>query len=209
VKRCWPFLMMTATALATICSTATSSIFCPRTRPCYQPGVPDRDYQFGPRSGTAESISSVLLELPPVPGQKVPGERLRYYQLGEPRLQLEFCQVTRVAVTLRDSGEWIVSLRGEQNQSVPTLPNSVQPKSNIDFALRNKFRIRVLCYGNFPVTEKLLDKSTGKPVLAQLEAEPFWVQRGVPRDVRMQYWSNDVKSYFDRIDRVLVVFSYE
>src|SRR5437870_3985859 len=111
--------MLTIVELATLAAPATGSIF-PCTRPCYLPGIPDRDYQYGSHSPIQEAVSAqgVTVELEVAPG-------------------------------------------------------------------------------------------LGKPGRCQLEPEGFWVQRGVPLDYRIQGYSPDAQRYFSRIDRILVVFSYQ
>ena len=208
-----PVLMLTIVELATLAAPATGSIF-PCTRPCYLPGIPDRDYQYGSHSPIQEAVSAqgvtVELEVAPGLGKAGPLERFKHFHLAKQAgLQVGYCAISRVALVLNANGEFILSLRAYQDPAVPLSPAAMPPNQNVDFLKRNKFHVRVLCYGAFPVYEKALDKSSGKPVLCQLEPEGFWVQRGVPLDYRIQGYSPDAQRYFSRIDRILVVFSYQ
>jgi hypothetical protein len=213
------------------------------TRSYGLPGLPMRDYQYLTYSQPAIALSqvAVLIEqrqpfqvgVPPagVPaaGVNVPivvRERLRFFQLDVAKMQVDHCFLSRVAVTLQENGDWILSLRADQNPwmtggrndvSTPIhvrgAATAIQPAApkltkETDYLKRNQFFVSVRCYGAYPLKEGAPPLAPGKPVLFELRPAPFWVQRGRPYDLWVKESLPDVRQYFDLIDRVEIEFFY-
>lgn len=187
------------------------------------PGLPPRDYAYHDLSPSAIALSerAVALRAPVNPSLAVVGEateRIRLYQFIEaPALRVDHCFVLRPSVTLSSTGTWVVSFRAVQNPIVtandPFLPiirdeirEQVKQTSQI---LRNRFHVQVRGYAARPLANGPGATTLSAPVLFEAHVTPFWVERGVPREIRVSYDSPDVARYFDLIDRVEVEFRYE
>src|SRR5262249_47803259 len=152
-------------------------------------------------------------------------ESVKLFQLSKPTVALDHCSLSRVALTLHETGEWSLSLRADQNpwmtgpmrevsnpkqlQGVSAL-RSTAPNlaKETDSLKRNQFFVKVRCYGSFKLKEELTATSPGKPVLVELPTAMFWVQRGYPYDLMEKKQMREIARYFDLIDRVEVEFSY-
>lgn len=211
------------------------------TRPHYQPGLPVRDYvpyqglDFAQPTAVVSQIGILLpreVRLPdtPPPEQGGPARvfrpRVKYYQLDRAQLTINHCSIGRVAVSLHESGEWIISLRADQNPWMTGPRHGVSssayergPVSAIQAPIpelerhtndlrRNQFVVWVRAHGAHPLKENIPEASGGKPVLFQLRPEPFWVQRGQPYDFWAKGWSEGVRQFFDVIDRMEIEFNY-
>jgi|GEM_PF-5613655 len=190
-----------------------------RTRAVMRCGIPctAAGYQYRLRSTTqmATSTKAILLQTPrpDKPEQKdargyfVPANRMHLFQLPVAKLELKDRRISRVAFQLNDLGKWTLSLRGDfHDRSEP------RTEPFIDGHLRRcKFRVKVRCFGNYPIGEQASNTTTGKPVMLQTQPVEFWVQSGEPYDL----WRHGNcceacygKQYFDLIDRVEIEFSY-
>lgn len=210
------------------------------TRPACCPGLPGYDYQFGTVAPPVVTVSlpEVTVEgrppftpgVPPdgltiVPAPVVRG-RVKYFQLGQARIENNHCFLSQVAVTLHESGAWTLSLRADQNPWMtgprhevstpvqlrgavsalqPPIPPLVLETNSLK---RNLFMVKVRCYGAYRLREAVPTATTGKPVLFELPPAIFWVQRGVPYDFWNQQPLPAVSQNFDLIDRVEIEFSY-
>ncbi len=128
------------------------------------------------------------------------------YQLDRPNLQIEHCQISQVALQLHDDGQWVLSLRADQNRR----PDEGQPAAfNPDLHIkRNQFFVRLRCLGNFQNEPANASLAAGKPVLVELNPSEFWVENGQPKYVRTGGFNLLVKDYFDDVDRVEIEFFY-
>src|SRR5262249_33729242 len=149
------------------------------TRPGTLPGLPVHDYVpyqglEVSRPAALVSQSGVLIEQVPgvANGATLPGPRARFYQLDQARLQLEHCFLSRVALTLHDNGDWILSLRADQNpwmtgpRTVVSTPeqergavSALQPPiadtgRQTSQLRRNLFIVAVRAYGAYPLKER-------------------------------------------------------
>lgn len=149
--------------------------------------------------------------------------RLKVFQFPTSGLTVDHCSVSRITLTVRDDGFWRANLRAAQNSQV-TAPGVVAPpvpptpvrglpavttKETL-YLKRNLFVVRLRGLGLYqePLPTPTVPSPLGKPVLLDLCAIEFWVQRGVPYELVRQGWSPDARAYFDRIDRVELEFSY-
>ena len=136
--------------------------------------------------------------------------QIKVFQLDRPSLQIDHCSISRVALQLHKNGLWALSLRGDQNpegasQVIETPAGSRQT----GHLKRNKFVIKIRCFGQYRVDEEQSDTSTGKPVLLQLRPIEFWVQRAEPKDFFRRGHHPDATALFDLIDRAEIEFFYE
>jgi hypothetical protein len=132
------------------------------------------------------------------------------YQLYTPRLKIDQCEISQVALQLRDDGYWILSLRADQNRR-PAEEEAAEYNPQL-YIKRNQFHVRLRCLGAF---KEAFEKepgeaalAVGRPVLATLEPCAFWVQNGQPRYVRTGDWNACVAENFEDIDRVEIEFFY-
>jgi hypothetical protein len=219
--------------LASVLSGMGAGWRCHTTRSGCVAGLPEYDYVWGNISQAKSVFSLDPIDLGPrqaygpgVPAGLPPRERVKVYQLLRPTVTLDHCSLSRVALTLNESGEATLSLRADQN---PWMTGPLREVSNplqvhgpvsavkstapnlgkeTDSLKRNQFFVKVRCYGAFKLKEELTAMSPGKPVLVELPTAMFWVQRGYPYDFMQKLPMRDVARYFDLIDRVEVEFSY-
>jgi len=130
----------------------------------------------------------------------------RLYQLDRPSLTIDQCEVSRVALQLRSDGLWILSLRADQNKRADAgAPAPYNPKL---YVKRNEFNVRLHCLGAFNGAATSLSGAAGQPVLVDLDPEPFWVENGQPRYVRLTGCDRRLMARLDKIDRVELEFFY-
>ena len=203
---------------------------CPRVRL----DLPPRDYVTANRLRSAGAISfrAVLIKAVPPPadaptvvGPASKGRPYAYYQLSTPRLGVEQCSLSRVALAIWESGDWVLSMRADQNPgaamrvvsilpgaSVPSnapviLPGSTGPSRVTTYIKRNLFTVRVRGLAAYDVPDDP-DQTPGHPVLFELAPDPFWVQNGVPVFPRFKESSQEIATFFQDIDRIEVELTY-
>jgi hypothetical protein len=186
-------------------------------------GLPNRDYayKFYALPVTAMSLSRLALEPTKVRSSQTntaaqPGVAVTdgyVYQFTEAKLRRDHCSVENLAVQLYRNGDFVVSLRADQNPLVTSPIDSmanVTTKEPIEkftaHLLRNQFVVRVRCYGK--TIAQTGDAPLGKPVIAEFEVPPFWVERGEPKHVRQGGNSEQVRGGFDHIETVELEFTY-
>ena len=218
--------------MVAVVGSAGAGVTYHRARPGCLPGLPCHEYVYGDISPPVSvfSLDPVMLDRvqPTAPGvpSGVVRERVKFFQMPVTTVRLDHCSLSRVVLTLHESGHWTLSLRADQNpwmtgpghvvSTSVQLPGAVSalrpPIPNLpketDGLKRNQFLVKVRCYGGYPVREALPALAPGKPVLFELPTAIFWVQRGYPYD----FWAKQplpaVSQYFDLVDRVEVEFSY-
>jgi len=183
------------------------------TRPRVRCGIPARDYQLATFSPHLVAMSTPALNVTP-PADSATGVHtaFRLYQFNVAKLRLDHCSISEMALQIHPDGHWRLNLRADQNprqlQPLDVVPNvtTAQPATNYTADLnRNLFYVRVQCYaaeGGGP------GSPLGKPVIAMLAPEPFWVQRGEPRLWIAKGWDGDVQQFLSLIDRVGIEFYY-
>jgi hypothetical protein len=128
------------------------------------------------------------------------------YRLSQAGLKIDHCEISQVVLQLHDDGDWILSLRADQNRrprgDEPVVYN---PRLHIK---RNQFIVRLRCLGSFADSPTEAAVAAGKPVLAELHPSPFWVENGQPRYLRLEGWDPWVEEHFAEIDRVEIEFFY-
>jgi hypothetical protein len=194
----------------------------PRHHACPKalPGIPNYDYRLPvdpPPTVTALSLNRVLAGPLPAPGAA--SRPLTYaYQFLEPRLQINHCFLSRMAIALHEDGAYEISFRADQNpQPVGEggdIRSPLRPGEKLETTLqtlqfkRNLFVIRVRGYAADPVRKDRPNLLPGAPVVVELPVEPFWVQRGEPYSGFVTGKSRAVEKYFQLIDRMEIEFTY-
>jgi hypothetical protein len=131
-----------------------------------------------------------------------PGE-FQLFQLETARLQIDHCQISGVALQLFTNGDWVLSLRADQNRRDEI--NGFSPTMHIK---RNQFFVRLRCLGQFAEAAGENSRDTGKPVLAVIQPNAFWGENGQPRYLREEGNQKEIAKHLELIDRVEVEFFY-
>lgn len=172
-------------------------------------GAPDAPPMTPPdvhRPGERRRVFSETLTTQSPPLEPRRQTIIELYQLDRPRLTVDQCEISQVALQLHDDGQWVLSLRADQNrrpEDAATAPYN--PRLHIK---RNQFTVRLRCLGAFQNQPALAALAAGKPILVDLDPEPFWVENGQPRYVRTCGRSPLIANYFADIDRVEIEFFY-
>ncbi|MFO0905404.1 MAG: hypothetical protein U0939_20515 [Pirellulales bacterium] len=130
----------------------------------------------------------------------------RLYQLDRTSLAIDQCEISQVALQLRSDGLWVLSLRADQNKRPDELaPAPFNPKLHIK---RNEFHVKLRCLGAFANSATEYSGAAGQPVIVDLDPEPFWVENGQPRYVRLVGCDRRLMARLERVDRVELEFFY-
>jgi hypothetical protein len=128
------------------------------------------------------------------------------YQLDQPGLRIDHCEISQVALQIHDDGTWVISLRADQNRGPEEgEPAEWNPRLHIK---RNEFTVRLRCLGAFQNAPAEAAPIAGRPLLADLNPPPFWVENGEPRHVRWEGRNVLVEKHFADIDRVEIELYY-
>lgn len=131
---------------------------------------------------------------------------IKLYQLEQAELAIDQCAISDVALQLDNTGHWVLSLRGDQNRRVEPPAEAVfNPWAHIK---RNEFVLQLRCLGAFRNEPQEVAPRAGRPVLAVIEVQPFWVENGQPRYLRIPGYQPEIATYFPLIDRVELEFFY-
>ncbi len=158
------------------------------------------------RPGERRRVFSETLTTQPPPLEPRRQTIIELYQLDQPRLTVDQCEISQVALQLHDDGEWVLTLRADQNRRPDDA--AAAPYNPRLYIKRNQFTVRLRCLGAFKNEPALAALAAGKPVLVDLDPEPFWVENGQPRYVRTCGRSPLIANYFADIDRVEIEFFY-
>jgi hypothetical protein len=191
-------------------------------KPCFLPGIPQGTYSAVPANPhpttTVVSLARVsagrLTPLPPGPSPRPP----QLYQLSQARLQVDHCFLTRVGVTLHADGAYQISFRADQNPEPskdPASPLRQGERGQGDLwtlqtkqLLRNEFEVKVRGYAGTLQSSSPPNAAATKPAVIEFPVERFWVQRSQPYAGFVTGQREDVRKYFEYIDRVEVEFTY-
>lgn len=130
----------------------------------------------------------------------------RIYQLDRPTLAIDQCEISQIALQLRSDGRWVLSLRADQNRR-PDDPENAPYNPKL-YVKRNEFNVRLRCLGGFSIPVTTTSQSAGQPVMAAFQPEPFWVENGQPRYLRLVGCERNLWLDLEKIDRVEVEFFY-
>jgi len=195
------------------------------TRPHVRCSIPDADYQYRynhrSQSVFAISLRRVSLDNAAVEVERVVSANttrteaeiraaLRtdgiLFQWDAPTLIIDHCSISQPALQLYRNGDWVLSLRADQNPRSDNVGETTYRAT--EHIKRNRFAVRLRCYGRF-TTEPTEDAvQNGKPVLVEITPAEFWVQNGEPRFLRADGNDDLIIRHFDDIDRVELEFFY-
>lgn len=187
------------------------------TRPQCRCGIPYRNYQYKTEAPPVKAVSAVAM---PIVAQGPNGPivtDIKVFQVLQPQMTNGHCSISRVTARMHPDGRWSLSLRAsqsaieeeERNSSQPQFfTGAVRPAPYTDHLLRNQFCIKIRGYANAvaPTTDE--NVAAGPPVMLELEAPKFWVQRGQTREWVCEGSSPAVQEFLPLIDRIQVEFSY-
>jgi hypothetical protein len=126
----------------------------------------------------------------------------RLYQLHRGSLAVDHCQVSEIALLLRADAVWSLSLRADQNRRADT---PAEARYNPQLHLkRNEFQVRLRCLGGLDTAKGPTSQAAGQPVLAIIDPEPFWVERGQPKFHRMTGYVRSGDQRIDSLDIALI-----
>lgn len=186
---------------------AAGDVFHRGRRLCNRCCLPDYGYdqtRFNPPvPGT--SLAGIPSEAasgddPPAAGRRI----IRTYQIVPRDLQSDHCRVSRIAVTLADSGDWSVNL--DATQSPALLP--AETRTAFERFHRNCFRLEVrpVLLITTPLTPD--ESAAGLPELNAIPAQTFWLQKDQQRHITLSDLSLRIAQSFHLIRQVNVYFSY-
>jgi hypothetical protein len=182
-------------------------------------GIPGYDYRLDRTPHlTITAISLPKVNITPAPEQGQPRRDMTYiYQFREPRLQVDHCFLSRIAVTLHEDGWYQMSFRADQNpQPGDDFRSPLKPGERLETTLqttqlkRNTFVVKFRGYAAAQVTQSRPGSTPlATPAIIEFPAMEFVVERGEPASKAVNAFSHDVKKYFPLIDRVEVEFTYK
>jgi hypothetical protein len=198
-----------------------------RAKPCPLPGVPYLPYRAGDAAvrptitvvslsripalpANATAVPAVVPDSPALVGAPL------IYQFLEPRLQIDHCFLSRIAVTLHPDGRYQISLRADQNPlpGDADVRSPLRPGEVLNIPLqttqlrRNLFIVKVRGYAHFQEFAGRSSLVPSQPALFELPVEPFWVQRGEPYSGLFEGRHEAIRQFLPLIDRVEVEFTY-
>lgn len=191
-------------------------------KPRAQWGVPNYDYRPTPAPAPAATVTAMSLPKLDVTPAALPGQPRRpataVYQFIEPRLRVDHCFLSRVAVTLHEDGAYQISFRADQNpQPSDDRGSPLKVGERIETTLqtsqlrRNTFVVKVRGYAADPGRPGRVGTTPlAAPALIEFPAMEFVVQKGEPASKSASKEGDPlVKKYFPLIDRVEVEFTYK
>ena len=188
-------------------------------KPRTLPGVPGYDYRPSNvrPAPTATAISLEKVNVTPAPLPGAPARMTtQVYQLGQARLQVNHCFLSRVAVAFHENGEFQISFRADQNPQPGDDPRSpLKPGERLDLPLqttqlkRNTFVVKVRGYAGMPLNPGRPNLVPGAPAVVEFPPMEFVVQRGEPASKTFGGYSAAVEKYFPLVDRIEVEFTYK
>lgn len=188
-------------------------------KPKCLPGIPGYDYR---PSEVRPAATATAISLPRVPATPatLPGQPPRVqsavYQMGQARLQVDHCFLSRAAVALHESGEYQISFRADQNpQPVADLRSPLKEGERLETTLqttqlkRNTFVVKVRGYAGIGTDTARPNLLVSAPAVVEFPPMEFVVQRGEPASKAYSGTSAAVAKYFPLIDRIEVEFTYK
>jgi hypothetical protein len=202
-------LIVLGLALVVATGVALAGVGRHRTRPRPSTGIPDREYQFRSRSQPKIVASNTQLPLVREERDILRRKTIRYYQLRQPKVEIDHCSISRVVLQLHDDGGWVVSLRADQN---PVTEEGVQPATTEQgrytaHIKRNRFHVEFRCLGVYQ--DEPQEGDPNRPLLFNVELKPFWVQKGRPYALFERGDLGGDQQYFALVDRVELEFAIE
>ena len=201
------------TAWLTLLNTAALAQWFPHAtrtrRVCCLSGNYDYSWNKLNNPVTALSFEGVLDTDSAVAGRSSPLSarpvRVRSFALREKELRIDHCRISRVVVTIADTGDWMIDMMAEQNPKL--LPNELQPR--IQLFDQNRFHVTVRpLLGGPVVSPDSLDDVVG-PTVSSLSVPPFWLEKGQTKNIHHSDNDPRLANRFDSIRQVAVDLQYE
>ena len=219
IGRVWKASVCVAVGITATVSVGRAEFPRHVAKPKPLPGVPGYDYRSGNLlpAATATTISLPRVPVTPAP---LPGQAARpatyVYQMGETRLQVDHCFLSRAAVALHENGEYQISFRGDQNpRPGADIRAPLKEGERLDTTLqtsqllRNTFVVKVRGYTGMAGDAARPNLLVGAPAVVEFPVMEFMVQRGEPASKAYSGKSAAVEKYFPLIDRIEVEFTYK
>jgi len=159
---------------------------------------------------TAQEIDNPATSTAGGDNAKKPLRKIRVFQQGSSGLTDDHCSISKLTVSLEETGNWIVSFDAEQN---PQLVTPVSDRPAFERFQRNWFYVELrglgLARGAYDPNAAVL----AAPQFFRIKLPVFRVEKGQTRSLRFQSQikkpNANVKRYFSQIDRVEIHFHYE
>ena len=152
--------------------------------------------------GTLDTDSALLGSSSPIPGRIV---RVRSFPLREKELAKDHCRISKVVVTISESGDWTIDMLAEQNPAL--LPHEQQPR--VQLYRQNRFHVMVRPLLGSKVTSPASLDDVVAPAVSVLKVDPFWLEKGETRRVHAEGFDSLLAGRFDSIRQVAVDLQYE
>lgn len=140
--------------------------------------------------------------------------RVRYFALADDAMRVDHCRLSQVSVILWSDGRWELFVRAEQNAAEPpegmpagTAVAARPQRKQTSHIKRNEFHIVAKGFGASQAADTTNGDSVAKPVLLHRTMNPFWVERGQPKEMTFP-GKLDSTQDFDLIKRFEVEFAY-
>ncbi|AMV37295.1 hypothetical protein [Planctomyces sp. SH-PL62] len=156
------------------------------------------------------------------PAVPTPGVRANMFQFIDPTsLRIDHCMISEMAAVIDEEGQWVVSLRADQNPILVRRREGLIDQVVVDDVresvlqtnqfLRNLFHVRVFGYAAPASRAATPAVGVTDPAVFEATIPPFWVQRGRPRRMR---WTGSMDAVqaaraYGLVDRIGVEFSYQ
>lgn len=162
----------------------------------------------GVSSGVAAAAVPPLGTAPtPAPVAEALPSSINVFQLAQPALQIDQCQISGVAITLRQDGRWFINYVGVQD---PKLAGA-QKMAQVSALKGNNFHVRIRAFGIASPQAGAGGMALAPCELFSLETEPQWFDRGETRAIRLEspIFNPAVRENFEFVQRMEVEFRYE
>jgi len=131
--------------------------------------------------------------------------RVKVFQMDRSHLNNDHCQLSLIALTITETGNWKLNFIARQD---PRLVSAVD-RPMFERFNRNLFCISVRGEGGAPIRDPVAQATLGKAQLFQLDPQPIVLEKGQVRELNFSSSSDDVRKYFDLIDRIEVSLIYQ
>jgi hypothetical protein len=170
------------------------------------------DYSYNKLTNPVSSVTFPgILDTQSVQGAGAVGDigrsriRIKSYALRQRELANDHCRISKVVVTIDETGTWTVSLLAEQNPMLAV----EQQRSRFQLADQNRFQITLRpLLGSTAVTPETLDNVDAATVNA-IAVTSFWLEKGQQQRIHEEGHDPRLGDRFDSIRHVAVDLQYE
>ena len=198
--------------LPAISSTATAQWIPHSTRARPVCCLPDRhDYSYNRLTNPVTAISfdgvidtSSTLRTN-IEADSMPTALVKSYPLRQKELRIDHCQLSKVVVTITDSGEWTIDMLAEQNPEL--LSREDRPRIQLYHQNRLHVTVRPLI-GSGVTSASSLDNVVTASV-CRLKVPPFWLEKGQSEQIHFSGMEPLLAERFNTIRNVQIDLQYE